>query len=638
MSLDYTEKLNQIAERAGMFEFTKFKPLFWTKRSCKKYIAVIDNYFESRKFPIRLILGDAEAIHQIMKMCPALTEKEICKMEDLQNKDLKDYRNCTILVVGKDALDTLNLERELYNKGPGCRVCSIYEYLEYQRQHVRYTFWKKKSFKEKMRSLFKYMMSYKNINKLLNVLVRRLKPNTDLVIYLPSFLSRETIFCASQAFKSGYLDEEERRIVLKKLMGISVLEKDIIGLQNYINIYAKEYDEQFRSWMEEITLLISEMKKKIANRKHKDVIVNWVDSVSNNRLKEEMPFLYHLSMEKESMKSEYAYTCMPWTTPTMKTIMTGKDPIEGKLYRYKFLNDEMELLREIKKNGYQFLYFGNALWQKKIIPKKYQGILPEQMRTYISTEYLWNAANRMATGKNVPYFLLIHELSETHDPFFCPDSGELKIATHDRNGKEKEISSKWMDRQYEFYLDLIGNKSLQVYLGDHGDHEKYVYAYQNNRLNIMFFIRNSVKKVDFSKGMFSLKKFPQLINYLMGWENVTEEQFLDEYIISDSYDYYSEKDVKGIIGSDAGLKDKRGWMQVKTIRNQEYAYVLFFDGEEMFFALPNETENLIDRPEYADMIAEMKEKLGTEFIDIYQEEFFVHSRKLYEVYSKLGQN
>ena len=61
MSLDYTEKLNQIAERAGMFEFTKFKPLFWTKRSCKKYISVIDNYFEARKFPIQMILGDAAA-------------------------------------------------------------------------------------------------------------------------------------------------------------------------------------------------------------------------------------------------------------------------------------------------------------------------------------------------------------------------------------------------------------------------------------------------------------------------------------------------------------------------------------------------------------------------------------------------
>lgn len=634
MSLDYTEKLNQIAERAGMFEFTKFKPLFWTKRSCKKYIAVIDKYFEARKFPIRLILGDAEAIHQIMKMCPALTEKEICKMEDLQNRDLTDYRNCTILVVGKDTLDTLNLERELYNRGPECRVCSIYEYFEYQHIRVRYTFWKKKSFVEKMRSLFKYMMSYKNLNKLLNNLIKHLRPNTDLVIYLPSFLSRETIFCANRAFKSGYLDEEERGILLKKMMGFSVLEKDIIGLKKYIKNYTDEYDKDFRKYAEEVDILLSEMKEKIENRKNKDVIINWVDCISNNRLKKEMPFLYHLSLEKESMKSEYAYTCMPWTTPTMKTIMTGKDPIEGKLYNYKFLNDEMELLREIKKNGYQFLYFGNTFWQEKIIPKKYQGIFMNDMRTPISTEYLWSAVNRIAMEGNKTYFILIHEL-ETHGPYFCPESKELQGGHCPVTEETKLSATAWMDKQYEFYSDIMGNKSLQIYMGDHGNEG---YVYENNRINVMFFIRNSAKKVDFSKGMFSLKKVPQLINYLMEWENVTEEQFLDDFIISDSYDYYSEKDVNRIISNNVSLKDKKGWMQVKTIRNQEYAYVLYFDGEEMFFALPNETENLIDRPEYADMIAEMKEKLGTEFIDIYKEEFFVHSRKLHEAYSKLGQN
>lgn len=632
MFLDYTDRLNRIAESAGMLDFTKFKPLYQTGKACKKYISILDKYFEERKLPIRLILGDVEPIRQIIKMCPGLTGTEVCTSEELKDKDLTSYRECTIFVVGNNRRDTLRFETELYNMSPRCRICSIYEYLEYNNLQVRYAFWNnKQSFIEKMRSLFKYMMSYKSLNKLLNVPVQKLKPNTKLVIYLPSFLTWETIFCANQDFKNGYLEEEERRILLKKLMGFCVIEKDILGLKKYINIYADEYDESFRSYIEKIELLISEMKEKIAQRKYRDIIVNWVDAVSNNRLKEEMPFLYHLSMEKESVKSEYAYTCMPWTTPTMKTIMTGKDPIEGRLYDYKLLNDKMELLSQIKKNGYQFLYFGDAFYSEKIIPNKYQGIPLDQMRSNISTASLWNAVNRLAVKGNKPYFMLIHALHETHGPYFCPESDKLRVFY---KGYERTASA-WIDKQYEFYADIMGDKSLQIYMGDHGDHGKYKYAYQNEKINIMFFLRNIPKIIDFSKGMFSLKNFPQLIYYLMEWDNVAEEELLSEFAISDSYDYYSEAHVKMIISNVDRLYDKKEWMQFKTIRDKTYAYVLFFDGEEIFYDLKNESENLIDRPEYAEIIQRMRKRLGTEFIDIYKEDFFIRSRDLYEAYEKI---
>lgn len=626
--VDYTKRLNRIAESAGMFDFTKFKPLYQTGWACKKYIAVLDKYFSVRKLPVLLILGDAKPIRQIIKWCPGLAKIETCSAAKLADKDLSDYRNCTILVVGNKMIDTLRLETQLYNMSPKCRVCSIYEYLEYHNLHVRYSFWNdKESFVEKMRSLFKYIMSYKGLNKLLNVPVRKLMPNKNLVTYLPSYLYWETIFCANRAFENGYLEKEERRILLKKLMGFCVLEKDILGLKKYLTIYAGEYDESFRNYIREINLLISEIKEKIAKRKDKDVIVHWVDAVSNDRLREEMPFLYHLSMEKGSMKSEYAYTCMPWTTPTMKTIMTGKDPIEGRLYDIKVLDDEMELLKQIGNKGYEFLYFGNAVWAEKIIPKKYQGFSLDDMRTYISTEYLWNAVNRLAVGRDKHYFMLIHALYETHAPYFCPESDKLRGL---RKGQERTASA-WMDRQLEFYTGIMGDKSLQIYMGDHG-REDEGYAYENKRLNVMFFLRNPFKNIDFSKKMFSLKKFPQLINYLMEWGDVTENEILSEYVISGSYDYYSETHVNAVIGNAVRLNDKKEWMQLKTIRNKEYAYVLYADGEEMFYDLKDETENLIGRPEYAGIIQMLREKLGTEFIDIYQEEFFKRSRKLHEAY------
>lgn len=631
MFLDYTDRLNRIAKLAGMLDFTKFRPLYPTLRACKKYIAELDKYFEVRKLPIRLLVGDEKAIGYLVKMCPRLKGVEVCTLEEIKDKDLGDFRNCTIFVIGTNISKILWTETDMYNKHPNCRICSIFEYMEYNGVIVRYPFWQNnESLKIKLFSFFKYMLSYEKINRIINFLFRIFNLNKNLIIYLPSFLQRELIFCANKAYKSGYLDEKERELLLKKLMGFCVLEKDILGLKEHISTYAEFYDESYKDYIIEIDKIVLEMKESIARRTQKDVILNWVDAISNNRLKEEMPFLYQLSLKKGSMKSEYAYTCMPHTTPTMKTILTGEDPIEGRMYDYQFLNDEMELLKQLKKNGYQFLYFGDVFWQDKIIPRKYRGISADEEKTNISTEYLWNASNYLATSSEKPVFLLIHGIYETHGPYLCPDSDELRGPNKQRN---QLISSAWLDKQYEFYSNVMGEKSLQIYMGDHGSAD--LYAYENNRCNVMFFVRNADIWINFNKGLFSLKKFPQFIGYLLKWNNLTEDDLLDEFAISCMYDYYSKGMVDEALKDPAILRDKNRWMQCKTIRNKEYAYVLYFDGEEMFYLLPNETDNLIEQTEYTDIIQKMREKLGTEFIDIYKEDYFANSRKLYEAYAKI---
>lgn len=631
MILDYTDRLNRIAKSAGMFDFTRFRPLYPTKKAFNKYIAVLDKYFEERKLPIRLIVGDEKSIGYIIKMCPSLEGVEVCNFEEIKDKDLSGYKECTIFIIGNNILKVLWVETDIYNKHPNCRVCSIFEYMEYNGVIVRYPFWQdKESLKIKLRTFFKYILSYERLNRLANSLFRIFKFNKNLIVYLPSFLQRELVFCTNKAYRSGYLDDKEREILLKKLMGFSVLEKDILGLKKHISSYVEFYDESYKDYIIEIDKIVLEMKDNIARRTQKDVILNWVDMISNNRLKEEMPFLYQLSQKKGSMKSEFAYTCMPYTTPTLKTILTGKDPIEGRLFDYKLLNDEMNLLKQLKKNNYRFLCFGDVFWENKTTPRKYRGISADEQRTNISTEYLWNAFNYLATSNNKPVFLLIHGIYETHGPWFCPDSDELRGANTKKN---QQIASAWMDKQYEFYNNVMGEKSLQIYMGDHGLEGSYIY--ENNRCNVMFFVRNSDVLIDFTKGLFSLKKFPQLIGYLMKWNNLTEDDLLDESAKSCMYDYYGLEKINNVLKDSAELRDKNSWMQCKVIRNKKYTYVLYFDGEEMFYALPNETENLIDRPEYADIIQEMRQKLGTEFIDIYKEEYFVHSRKLYEAYAKI---
>ena len=179
---------------------------------------------------------------------------------------------------------------------------------------------------------------------------------------------------------------------------------------------------------------------------------------------------------------------------------------------------------------------------------------------------------------------------------------------------------------------------MQIFMGDHGD-MLINYAYLKSRLNIMFFVRNAQRSIDFSLGMFSLRKLSEMIEYLMGWnKNIEIKDILSEYVVSEEYDKYEGFRVKQILEDENRLKDKYSWMQLRVIHTKEYAYVLFCNGEELLFKLPDEEHNLIGEPEYREVHHIMKERCGNKFIDIYSEDYFKNSRILYEKYKNITEN
>lgn len=218
MSLDYTDRLNKIAKKAGMLDFTKVKSWVKTAKSIKKSIVSIADYFMEKNLPIKLICGDAEPIGMILELCPSLSNVEIFPTENLKDRDLSHFKDCTILVVRNEIIDTLCLETDIYNKSPNCRVCSIYEYLEFNHINARYVFWQyykfilhSKNIVDVIRPFFNHMVSYEKLNILLNRVIRKIRPNSNIAVYLPSYLHDETIFCANQLLKNGYLTEDELR-------------------------------------------------------------------------------------------------------------------------------------------------------------------------------------------------------------------------------------------------------------------------------------------------------------------------------------------------------------------------------------------------------------------------------------------
>lgn len=648
MNKDFTVRLEKIAKKSGIFDLEKARSFIGTAKKIKEELPRIPDYFAGINKPISLIVGNEHAVREFIKLCPELQHVRICyfdgfRMEEAQIADMnvKEIKG-TIFIVCTGIGQAWDLEAQIYNYKISGRVCNIYEYLALRGVNVKTTFYQYCKFSlfpaDLPRGIFhflRHIAAHKPVQEILLFFCRK---NSRPFFEWCDETARQEIFCVKKAILS--VSDSEKIFYLKKMMCLCIRDRDILDLQIYIEEYLcliGMKNDRIRRFKEQLNCLLSEMQLAIHNNKHKRIILYWIDSVSNSRLKE-MPFLYELSQKPDTCRSDKAYTCMPYTTWTMKTMFSGLRPIEGKLYKDKKLKKDYYLLSELRKKGYSFKYFGPKEIQAKMIYGKAEGIKLRKSRSLLSTAHVWETLNYAAgRGKNSKRdtFILLHTLYETHVPFFSPDIEIFAYDSAQQSVEDMERSCRWIDKQLKWCYQILDSSILQIWMSDHGCTKTDPYAYKDGRLNILFFIRNNNKKVDFEKGMFSLDRFPKLIEYLLDWNGVKEDELFKYYTIFENLDFYSLKIVDNIIKDTAALSDKRCWMQLRGIRNDRFCLVRFADGEELFFKLPDEETNLIDDLQYEDTICTMKKIMGTEMVDIYREDKFIYSRKIYEAYKAI---
>ncbi len=126
MAKDFTDRLNTMAKKAGMLDFLKMNSFYKTRKLIGQKLILLYEYFNLMGYPIELICGDELLIKEIIKVCRDLSDIEICSPEQMMDKDLQKYKECTILIVGNKKIDTIRIETLVSDKFPVFRVCSIY--------------------------------------------------------------------------------------------------------------------------------------------------------------------------------------------------------------------------------------------------------------------------------------------------------------------------------------------------------------------------------------------------------------------------------------------------------------------------------------------------------------------------------
>lgn len=426
---------------------------------------------------------------------------------------------------------------------------------------------------------------------------------------------------------------QERRDALKKLIREYLLIRDFSSAFRYIDVYLSEQDEDaaiYQKLKEDLQELFVKIKSEINARKCNDIIVQWVDAVSYSHL-QDFPFLK--SKAAHGINFEHAYTVNPWTTETMKVLLYGEYPIEGKLFlRDTFTSENTKLLKLLASNGYRFAYLGMNKYGKL-----YDGqtiICPELnfRKDDSSIPRQWNALSLLCKVEQA-LCLLVHTFHETHEPYIC---GEIepyqKFActeedwSKDECRKQAEVSGRYMDGQYAFYDEIIAGAGIsKVYMSDHGRITNSIM--RESRIHTFFVIDYPGVKHETVKGIFSLINFYDVIDYLLNGKT-DFRQLASEYAIVEALDYYDISIIKMTMNNPR-YSQLEG-LQRRGIITLEDRYCRFAGGRECFFIKEDDKNDLIGDQKYETRIEELRKLCGDEFIDIYQYDKFKYSRMLYE--------
>lgn len=417
---------------------------------------------------------------------------------------------------------------------------------------------------------------------------------------------------------------------LKKLIKECLMIKDFCGSLHYMNEYINNMFPGYEMYIQlraELNSFLHEIKECIKKRNKKDIIINWVDALSYYDISD-FPFLKYIT--ENGVSFENAYTVMPWTTETTKTIMFGEYPIEGKLFLKENLSsDNVKLLKILNEHGYKFVYCGMPKFSKlfnedvitpvHIFENKYSGSMQKQ----------WDALNVICQSEN-PVCILIHTLRETHEPFICGEGdsfiyfGSTK-ADWSQNEclKQVETAGKYIDKQLKFYESFYKESSVEIYMSDHGRVGNS--PMNEKKIHTMLMISCKDYHPCSVKNMFSLVKFPDLILKIIRGEN-DWDSLTDDYVIIQNLDAYNELVVRDTI---SGRLSKEEMYQCRGVVTMKDMYFLYTYGKEYYFTDHSSTQNEIDNYQYADRISKLKKLCGRDFIDIFKYDKFKYSRRLY---------
>lgn len=411
------------------------------------------------------------------------------------------------------------------------------------------------------------------------------------------------------------------KIILQKLFFLTIYIKNFILAEKYLKELQKLEDSNSVIAWKKIQNLLLKISDDLKLRKQKDIVITWMDALSYGD-GESMTYLQEKI--KKGINFSNAFTVLPFTRETLKTILCEKMPIDDGLYRISELNESnSSLIKFLYEKGYEV----------KIV-SGYMNFVDIKMKSddfhelySACSEIFWDVQRNIILSKK-PIFIIAHTLVETHHPFL---STKMAGNSFPDNSKRYELGKMELDEQMMFYMNNLSKYTTYIYMSDHGQPEF------RKKFHTYLIIYNENIKSKKNDKLFSYVDFGILIKQIVENGDLEFKSFNREYVIVQDFDRYSAK----LIGR--MIKDKEplnmfifGYRGVIT---RKHIYLRFGTGKEWMV----ERKKMLYEPHLLyisndlcdeDYLEKYRNIVGKNPQEIYQEERFRYSKYLYRLYDR----
>lgn len=438
---------------------------------------------------------------------------------------------------------------------------------------------------------------------------------------------------------SGGIYEEYCLVeIVRVYLAIKDFENAFKYMEKYVERGYGHFD--FAAMEKDIKEFLADIKARLAEDKRRNVIIRWYDAVRYDEW-ESMPYLYQMS--KEGLRFENAYTVMPYTSATMRTMLTGKYLMNDRIYEIeKFDENTCGLLKDLNDQGYRFCIVDSGHYTKNY-DKKYvtNKSLPFHYSVYPLLEWV-GIGEILESDPRQKMCVLIHELPETHPPCtggdatVCNSFDALVSGTRLQNrywtsGMKTQIaeSRKYVDNVFRFYKEMESENTVDIYMSDHGKFGHYgtnehTTDYEN--VHICLAINGKDIKPDLEKGIFSILNFRQLVRYAIHPTEIARKGCISEYAVIQELPVYAVSAARLFVSMQYDLE---GLMQTTGIITDRDMLQEFVTGRRRYYLLEDLDEDRSGEPEYSERIKYLHDLHKTKIIDVFHDDFFSASIMLY---------
>ena len=438
--------------------------------------------------------------------------------------------------------------------------------------------------------------------------------------------------------------KEKSEIILSNIIQEFLSIRDFVSSLFYIDEYIAnkfyKYEEKIEL-KKELNLYLEMVRDICIKRKTKDILWFWQDGLQTYAICN-MPFFQDVS--KKGISFLNSYSPSPTTRSVYGRILDEMEEFDiyDNMNEWPVEHPTIKMLEEKGYSCYRMKRLGEE--PQKLLKYDYHNEMLI-FQNAAMTECIWSGI-RMLLLDDRKKCILIHTGMETHAPVMAPNLQEYKNVGNEglgerfyEEGREKYLEKlsktvKYVDDQWKLFYHILGDKSIKVYMSDHGDilsRDSYYFT-KDSCQTVLTVLGNDIKAKQYQK-LFCITSFGKMLCYILEPNLQNESNMFSEIIWMNGVDVYNKKYIEELLElgfAEYGLAYD-GYM---TLYDR---YIVLGTGEEIYTVFPDEYINRINDEKYKERIHFFRSKIkarGLKFIDIKRNSKFCYSHILYDELGK----